>query len=510
MLHVPASISKKLKNNGTLLTAQAASRTLEPKSYTTQKTIAIRADAGSPKGAGQMMTTTSPNHGYVKKLIHLRQGSVTLRSQERTRMPVNIKTPKDFPRSGKNRVQKKYIKDLVEIHHIKQREGESMEAFMERFKAKTMHVSGAPECMKISGFMHGITNLDLIKKLNENIPKSVDEMMSVITAFLRGEWPSQTNQRKKVPPVWKHHESGHRPNFDKRLNFKNQHKSSRRQDRFTPLTKTLKEILAMDTVKFKAPLPRTGPAENRNKNKFCEFHREKGHSTDECIHLRRQIEEAVKSGQLLHPKIKNQMIPTTTPVLGFDGEMSWLLGQTSLMVTLGDEEHSASALMNFMIVRSPLPNNGVIGCPGLRKIQAVPSTAHEMLKFLVEGGIATIRSTTIIAAECKMVTEAQSTSSPKEPVAAEGIKITIHPEHDRRSPIHSGTQVECPRRMPTHKAKKKGAGTGQEQCDPRRSLQARGSENHEGGTLPRLALKSSPGKEARWQLKDVRRLHRFK
>ncbi|GJT06027.1 reverse transcriptase domain-containing protein [Tanacetum coccineum] len=37
--------------------------------------------------------------------------------------------------------QKKYIKDPVEIHHIKQREGESTEAFMERFKAKSMHVS---------------------------------------------------------------------------------------------------------------------------------------------------------------------------------------------------------------------------------------------------------------------------------------------------------------------------------------------------------------------------------
>ncbi|GKD66644.1 hypothetical protein Tco_1308752 [Tanacetum coccineum] len=65
----------------------------------------------------------------------------------------------------------------------------------------------------------------------------------------------------------------------------------------SPLTKTPKEILAMETVKFKAPPPMIGPAENQNKNKFCEFHRDKGHNTDECIHLRRQIEEAVKSGR---------------------------------------------------------------------------------------------------------------------------------------------------------------------------------------------------------------------
>ncbi|GJX34121.1 hypothetical protein Tco_0245678 [Tanacetum coccineum] len=61
--------------------------------------------------------------------------------------------------------QKKYIKDPIEIHHV------STEAFMERFKAESMHVNGAPECMRVSGFMHGITNPYLIKRLNEKNPK---------------------------------------------------------------------------------------------------------------------------------------------------------------------------------------------------------------------------------------------------------------------------------------------------------------------------------------------------
>nr|GFB50727.1 reverse transcriptase domain-containing protein [Tanacetum cinerariifolium] len=123
------------------------------------------------------------------------------------------------------------------------------------------------------------------------------------------------------------------------------------------------------------------------------------------------------------------MIPTTTPLLGFSGEISWPLGQISLMVTLGNEGHSASVLMNFMVVRSPLPYNGFIGCPVLRKIQAVPCTTHRMLKFPVEGGIATISNTIIIPAECRMVTKTQSTFSPREPAAAEGIKIAIHLEY---------------------------------------------------------------------------------
>ncbi|GJQ93740.1 reverse transcriptase domain-containing protein [Tanacetum coccineum] len=379
------------------------------------------------------------------------------------------------------------------------------------------------------------------------IPKSLEEMMSVTTAFLRGEVAAANQSKKKVPPAWKHHETSHRPNFDKRPNFKRQHKSTRRQDRFTPLTKTPKEILAMETVKFKAQPPMTGPTENMNKNKFCEFHGDKGHITDKCIHLRKLVEEAVKSGQLshlvkeikqggkrdeqaktvkegeapnkekataifmvqpwqrktrqkttqsffadqeisfsplrnnggqetpivieaeverhlihrmyvdggsasevwyehcfnkLHPKIKNQMIPATTPLLGFNGEISWTLGQISLMVTLGDGEHSTSALMNFMVLRSTSLYNGIIGRPGLRKIQAVPSTAHEMLKFPVEGGIVTIRSNTIIPAECIMVAETQNVLPPREPAATEGIKVAIHPEYPEQTVTIGGSLSE--------------------------------------------------------------------
>ncbi|GJX90749.1 reverse transcriptase domain-containing protein [Tanacetum coccineum] len=62
--------------------------------------------------------------------------------------------------------QKKYVKDPVEIHNIKQRDGETIEEFIKRFKIETGRMKGAPECMRISGFMHGVNNPELIKRLN--------------------------------------------------------------------------------------------------------------------------------------------------------------------------------------------------------------------------------------------------------------------------------------------------------------------------------------------------------
>ncbi|GJT71105.1 reverse transcriptase domain-containing protein [Tanacetum coccineum] len=99
--------------------------------------------------------------------------------------------------------QKKCIKDSVEIHHIRQRDGESTEEFVRRYKLECRDVKGAPECMKISGFMYGITNPELIKRLQDKIPKSVDKMMRVTTTFLRGEVAASNHERKKSFPSWK-------------------------------------------------------------------------------------------------------------------------------------------------------------------------------------------------------------------------------------------------------------------------------------------------------------------
>ncbi|GJR11959.1 hypothetical protein Tco_0794611 [Tanacetum coccineum] len=132
-------------------------------------------------------------------------------SLPRTRMPSHVKTydgsgdPEDhlklFQSAAKtegwamptwchmknNLQQTKQNQGSVEIHHIKQRDGESTEDFMERYKAEVPDVEGAPECMRISGFMHGITHPRLIKRLYERIPRSMDEMYRMTTSFLQGE-----------------------------------------------------------------------------------------------------------------------------------------------------------------------------------------------------------------------------------------------------------------------------------------------------------------------------------
>ncbi|GJX60959.1 reverse transcriptase domain-containing protein [Tanacetum coccineum] len=85
-------------------------------------------------------------------------------------------------------LRRKSASKILWKSNISSREKESLQRiFVRRFKVERRDVKGAPEIMRISGFMHGIINPELIKRLYDKIPKSVDKMMRITTPFLRGE-----------------------------------------------------------------------------------------------------------------------------------------------------------------------------------------------------------------------------------------------------------------------------------------------------------------------------------
>ncbi|GJW22676.1 hypothetical protein Tco_0033298 [Tanacetum coccineum] len=83
--------------------------------------------------------------------------------------------------------QKRYAKDPTEIHGINRRQNEGLQAFMDRFKSESSHIKGVPLVLRISAYMHGHGHPELAKKLNDKIPKTVDEMFERVSAFIRGE-----------------------------------------------------------------------------------------------------------------------------------------------------------------------------------------------------------------------------------------------------------------------------------------------------------------------------------
>ncbi|GJZ33493.1 reverse transcriptase domain-containing protein [Tanacetum coccineum] len=83
--------------------------------------------------------------------------------------------------------QKRYAKDPTEIHGIKRRQNEGLQAFMDRFKSESSHIKGVPPVLRIFAFINGHGHSELAKKLNDKIPETVDEMFKRVRAFIRGE-----------------------------------------------------------------------------------------------------------------------------------------------------------------------------------------------------------------------------------------------------------------------------------------------------------------------------------
>ncbi|GJR26339.1 hypothetical protein Tco_1102571 [Tanacetum coccineum] len=128
-------------------------------------------------------------------------------------------------------------------------------------------MKGAPECIRISGFMHGVNNPELTKRLNEHIPKTIEEMMRVTTAFIRGK--TATASKKKGHAPWKPQDQPKRHASEWKSDFRGQSREGRVSSRFTPLIRTPKEILAAMAGKFKPPPPMVTPVEKRSSNKFA-------------------------------------------------------------------------------------------------------------------------------------------------------------------------------------------------------------------------------------------------
>nr|GEZ00060.1 reverse transcriptase domain-containing protein [Tanacetum cinerariifolium] len=189
----------------------------------------------------------------------------------------------------------------VELARVKQCQGESTSAYVERYKDECIYVKPCPEILKISGFMNGINNPELNKRLNDRVPQTFDELMKRTRSFIQGE--AAAADSKKSYSNYKSHDQPRRQSNDQSSNHNNSYRNQRGDrgnDKYTSLTKTPKEILATEGANFLKPPPMRTLEEQRVGNGYCEYHGQKGHTTNECVQLCQLIDKLVKEGRLDH------------------------------------------------------------------------------------------------------------------------------------------------------------------------------------------------------------------
>ncbi|GKD35338.1 reverse transcriptase domain-containing protein [Tanacetum coccineum] len=75
------------------------------------------------------------------------------------------------------------------------------------------------------------------------------------------------------------------------------------------------------------------------------------------------------------------------------GQSLWSLGVITLPLTMYDYpgRGSKTIAVKFMVVQAQSPYNTILGRPGMKKLGAIASTLHALIKFPIQSGTATVR-----------------------------------------------------------------------------------------------------------------------
>ncbi|GJT19093.1 hypothetical protein Tco_0877799 [Tanacetum coccineum] len=167
---------------------------------------------------------------------------------------------------------KKFTKTHLAVHNIKQKEGETTRAFVIMYTEETLQILGLNEEQRISGFVHGLKTMSLVEFFSTDLPTTYKALMEKTYT-----WIEANEVVMNGAPV-KYMEG-----FDK-------------------LARNTSDILATEKVAkdFNPPPRMTAKGKNMDMSKYCQSHKDHGHNTDYCRELKRQTEEAYRSGKLAH------------------------------------------------------------------------------------------------------------------------------------------------------------------------------------------------------------------
>ncbi|PIN07760.1 hypothetical protein CDL12_19678 [Handroanthus impetiginosus] len=164
---------------------------------------------------------------------------------------------------------KRFRKISFTLYNVRQGDDELLRDYVRRFTAVVLEVPGAHKEVLVNSFVNGLTKGPFFATLVTDPVEDYDELLARAEKFINLE------EAVKI----------------KRADREKMKGKKEEMDRFTPLkvprSQVLMEIGATNLLKrpFRAS---QGPTKPKS-DKFCQFHNDYGHDTDECAHLRNEI-----------------------------------------------------------------------------------------------------------------------------------------------------------------------------------------------------------------------------
>ncbi|XP_030942042.1 uncharacterized protein LOC115967098 [Quercus lobata] len=189
---------------------------------------------------------------------------------------------------------------------IRQGEKETLRSYVKRFTRETLEVDETDDKVQLTTFKVGLRSRDLVASLAKNPPKMMAEMLLKAQKYMNAEDALAAIKDTERPGDKAKREDDRRGQKRDRPKHRNNDGNRRKDDKnprtvkFTPLVMPVDKIFTQikDEHYLKWPRPLHSSPNVRDKNKYCRFHRDHGHNTEDCRDLKEQIEELIRKGKL--------------------------------------------------------------------------------------------------------------------------------------------------------------------------------------------------------------------
>ncbi|KAJ9541250.1 hypothetical protein OSB04_027756 [Centaurea solstitialis] len=208
---------------------------------------------------------------------------------------------------------RKMEKQTSDLYYVVQKTGETIRDYFNRFNAEMIEVKNCDIKTAIEAYKRGLDNSsELYTDLTKYPPENFDDVRARTLAHMRIEddaiFRRKHSNEKKNLGAQKHDFKPKRVNKIGNSRQESKTRTSKGTGRirypdvstynFAGTSKELVDSLRKIDANVRWPKKPENPSKDKDQTKWCEFHADHGHTTDECISLKKEIAYLKTNGHL--------------------------------------------------------------------------------------------------------------------------------------------------------------------------------------------------------------------
>ncbi|XP_030941782.1 uncharacterized protein LOC115966754 [Quercus lobata] len=198
----------------------------------------------------------------------------------------------------------RYKRSTACLMSIKQREDETLRSYITRFNKEALSIDKTDDKILIAAFTNGLRKGKFLFFLYKNDPKTMTDVLYRATKYMNAEDALLAHEEK---PKKRERQEDTRQDRGRKVARTGDQRDERHPrpptgkfTNFTPLTAPIDQVLMQikDEEALTFPGKLKGDPNKRSRDKYCRFHRDHGHDTANCYHLKQRIEALIRQGKL--------------------------------------------------------------------------------------------------------------------------------------------------------------------------------------------------------------------